>query len=288
MTEPRSSTPFFSAREGTPFESAQRNPLPLTSEVQQPRIPTPAVREELESVLQSETNLLGDIYRRRRAGETPEQIQVARGASLPNFVWSYARILKALLEGDLPTAPSVALQVARALRGFLNRNELSFEAQGLLKHNLLILETAAANEAARESEDKEARAVTSEAEAQAIPGIYVYALPHYIRYPYDEESGRTLMKVGMSNRSVLQRFSQQTRTTALPEDPVLLRIYPTQGETGAASERQFHTLLEAADHERSRARTGGTEWFLTTLRFLDAIANTVGLEIRDVYDRGTE
>lgn len=252
--------------------------------VQQARIPSEAVRRELEDVLQSEDNLLGDVFRRRKAGETPEQIQAARGASRPNFVWSYERILKAFLDGDLPTAPTVSLQVARALRGFLTRNELSSEAQGLLKHNLLILQTAATNEGARESEDRAARAVTSEAEARAVPGIYVYALPHYIRYPYDEESGRTLMKVGMSNRSVLQRFSQQTRTTALPEDPVLLRVYPTQGETGSATERQFHELLEAADHERSRARTGGTEWFLTSLRFLDAIAKTVGLEIKDVYD----
>lgn len=113
-------------------------------------------------------------------------------------------------------------------------------------------------------------------------------MPHYLRYPYDAESGRTLLKVGRSNRSVVQRFYDQTRTTALPEDPVLLRIYPTLDADAVARERQFHELLEAADHDRSRARTGGTEWFLTSLRFLDTVAKTVGLEIRQVYDPEAE
>jgi hypothetical protein len=180
------------------------------------------------------------------------------------------------------------LQVARALRGFRNRAQLSEEARSTIDQNVVALESRAASEAAREVEDSEARAVTSQAEAHATPGIYVYTLPHYLRHPYDEESGRTLLKVGRSNRSVLQRFHEQTRTTALPEDPVLLRIYATTDGDSVARERQFHELLEAADHARSRARTGGTEWFLTSLRFLDMVAKTIGLAINRVYDPGAE
>jgi hypothetical protein len=119
-----------------------------------------------------------------------------------------------------------------------------------------------------------------------VTGIYVYALPHYLRHPYDEESNRTLLKVGRSDRSVMRRFREQTRTTALPEEPVLLRIYPSSPEEAVKAERHFHELLEAADHARSRARTGGTEWFLTSLRFLDALADLMGLEARRVYDPG--
>jgi hypothetical protein len=51
-------------------------------------------------------------------------------------------------------------------------------------------------------------------------------------------------------------------------------------------ERTFHRLLEAADHDRSQARTGGTEWFLTSVRFLDEIANTLRLKVREVIDVG--
>lgn len=89
------------------------------------------------------------------------------------------------------------------------------------------------------------------------------------------------MKVGKSDRDVVKRFREQTRTTALPEEPVLLRIYQP-GENSldiSILEKKFHSLLEAADHDRSAARTGGTEWFLTSLRFLDEIANTLSLKI---------
>jgi hypothetical protein len=264
------------------------DPVPTNSNPVGAVVPSEAVRAELEHALEADEQLLGDVWRRRRAGESPEQIQAARGASRPNFVWSYDRILRALLEGDLPSAPTVSLQIARALRGFLSRTSLTTETAAILRQNVAALESGSASEAAREVEDTEARVVTSQAEAQAIPGVYVYALPHYLRYPYDAESGRTLLKVGHSSRSVLQRFHEQTRTTALPEDPVLLRIYPTLDATEIERERQFHELLEAADHDRSRARTGGTEWFLTSLRFLDTVAKTVGLEVRHIYDPGTE
>lgn len=36
---------------------------------------------------------------------------------------------------------------------------------------------------------------------------------------------------------------------------------------------------EKADHDRSAARTGGIEWFLTSLKFLDEIADTLKMDI---------
>jgi hypothetical protein len=96
------------------------------------------------------------------------------------------------------------------------------------------------------------------------------------------------MKVGRSDSSVIRRFREQTRTTALPEEAILLRIYPTEGTDALQREPQFHELLEAADHARSRARAAGREWFSTSLRFLDAVAGALGLEIRRVYDPEVE
>ena len=114
--------------------------------------------------------------------------------------------------------------------------------------------------------------------------MYVYALPHYLRHPYDEDSGRTLLKVGMANRNVIKRFRDQIRTTALPEEPVLLRIYVCPDDTSPGHEATFHRLLVAADHDRSEARTGGTEWFLSSVRFLDEVAATLHLEVRHISD----
>jgi len=84
--------------------------------------------------------------------------------------------------------------------------------------------------------------------------------------------------------SVLRRFREQTRTTALPEDPVLLRIYVCDENASTEVEGTFHRLLEAADHDRSKARTGGTEWFLSSVKFLDEIAATLKLEVREVAE----
>ena len=246
--------------------------------------PNPGVRDELQGILESDETAIGDLWRRIAAGESDEQIQEARGAGYPNFIWHYKRFYKALLEGDLPTAPTVASAVARRYRTVLRTAGLSQSAQEYLLANLAVLERTAANEAALQVEDTEARAATQTAEAEGTPGIYVYTLPHYLRHPFEAESDRTLFKVGHSNRSVIQRFRQQTRTTALPEEPILVRIYPTDADDSLAKEQRFHRLLAAADHERSAARTGGTEWFLTSVRFLDEVADVLGLEVRRVGD----
>jgi hypothetical protein len=258
--------------------------LPATTSWGVPVVPSPEVRDELAGALHADETLLGEIYRRLEDGESPAEIQAARGADRPNFVWSYNRAIRAWRDGDLPTAPSVSQGVARSFRRLLRTAALSPEAESVARENLAILNLRAADQTARIVEDQEAREKTAEAEAQAVPGIYVYALPHYLNFPFDPDSGHTLFKVGRSDRSVIQRFRDQTRTTALPEDPVLLRVYEAAGEDALRMEREFHDFLEAADHTRSTARTGGTEWFLTSLRFLDKIAASLGLKANLVYD----
>lgn len=244
--------------------------------------PNDLVRAELEAYLEQDHTALGDVWRRTNAGETPDEIRQARGTERSTFVWSYLRVARALVEGSLPSAPTVALQTARTFRRILKEAELSNEARAMLEERLQVLEARAADPGARQVEERKAREATADAEEHAVPGIYVYSLPHYIRYPYDEDSGRTLLKVGRADRSVIRRFREQVRTTALPEDPVLLRVYETGAADTSEKEKVFHRLLEAADHDRSKARTGGTEWFLTSLRFLDEVALVLGLAVRDV------
>lgn len=246
-------------------------------------VPTPEVKAEIEQLILSDTSLLGEVYRNLRDGMTPDQIRESRGAERDRFVWNYQRAHKALLDGDLPTAPKVAQAVSRSFRRLLRLNELSLATQETLETNASVLDARAKRGAVRVLEDQEAQIATEEAEAVAPTGIYVYTLPHYWHYPFDPNSGRTLMKVGRSDRDAVRRFRQQTRTTALPEDPILLRIYETD-EDSLTAERLFHELLEAADHDRSTARTGGREWFLTSVKFLDKIADTLKLVTRHVLD----
>lgn len=118
----------------------------------------------------------------------------------------------------------------------------------------------------------------------AETGIYVYALPHYLRFPFDPESGRTLLKIGRSDRDIMQRLRDQTRTTALPEEPVLLRIYPTGNADTTMIESKIHSTLRAFDHGRAAQRMAGREWFLTTTTALDALADIIGLDARVIND----
>jgi hypothetical protein len=195
-------------------------------------------------------------------------------------------MIKALVEGDLQTdaSPRIAMHIARGFRRLLKDHDFSPLATAALERRLQVLDSYASDPSAKARENRKARATTKTVEELAVPGVYVYSLPQYMRHPYDEVTGRTLFKVGRANRDVIKRFREQTRTTALPEDPVLLRVYPCDEQGSTDLEGRFHRLLEAADHDRSKARTGGTEWFLTNLRFLDGIASTLNLEIRKVAD----
>jgi hypothetical protein len=109
----------------------------------------------------------------------------------------------------------------------------------------------------------------------------VYTPPHYRLLPYDPTTGRTILKVGHSSVDACYRATSQGRLTALPEDPILLRIYP-RGGASAAAEREFHSWLRDADHAASRTQRGGSEWFVTSTKFLDRIARSMGLQVRDI------
>jgi hypothetical protein len=240
-----------------------------------------AMRIEIENAILKDDGTLGDIYRRTKAGESPEEIQVA---TTP-YVLYQLKTIRVLIDGTpLPTAPTIAGRTAQTLRRLLKENEFSPRTRVELERRLSILETRASDRHAKAVEDKQALQATADAEEHAVPGVYVYSLPHYLRHPYDEASGRTLTKVGRADRNVIKRFRDQTRTTALPEDPVLLRVYPCDEDGSTDLEGKFHRLLEAADHDRSKARTGGTEWFLTSVKFLDEIAATLQLDVREVAD----
>lgn len=247
--------------------------------------PSPDVQAEIiEFIRNDDKTRLGEVFLGRERGLSADEIAAELGVSTSGFVSNYARAIRSLTDGDLPTAPSLALGTARTFRRLLReKNDWSQEARRYLERNYAELERRASDETARTVEVEQAKAQTERAESENAPGVYVYALPHYLRYPY-EKGGRTLMKVGRSDSDVIQRFRNQTRTTALPEEPILLRIYRTEYQAAGIAEDRFHRLLEAADHHRSVARSAGREWFVTSTRFLDEVAKTLSLPIEVVNE----
>lgn len=245
---------------------------------------TTSSEDELRAFLLEDESRLGDVYRGKQQGQSPDAIAASLGIATYTFVYTYQKMIDAILVRELPTAPTMAEQVARRYRAILKK-EWSADVRSRLQEDLARLEKSAADLEAKEDEDIEAKKLTEEAESRDTNGIYVYAFPHYFRYPVDPDSGRTLLKVGHSTRDAILRMREQARTTAVPEEPVLLRIYPT-GERGSADvEADFHHLLRAFGAGRNAQRMAGREWFLTTTAALDAVAIALKLEINVVSEQ---
>lgn len=241
--------------------------------------------KEVQRCLDTDDTVLGFVYRGTRDGKTDQQMADEQGTKFNRFVWNYRRQLKVLLSGTIPTAPSVAKQCGTSIREFIRRHaeQLSPEVRAELDRRASECMNRAENTELREREDEELDEKARTAEKSGVVGIYVYTLPHYHNNPMqpsdlDPGHDRTLMKVGKSDSDVIRRFQEQARNTALPEDPRLLRIYTGVEDKGNV-EARFHRLLAAADHRRNRGKTAGSEWFLTSLTFLDALAQDMGLII---------
>ena len=235
---------------------------------------------EVRAILDEDESLLGRIYRHKLAGRTPQEIAEAEGNQTPAFVYNYSVQITAIVDDDVPASVWAADAVAKKLRRWLRTKELSSP----LREDLTRLEATAQSRAddtlAQEAELEEAVSKTRHAEQASTPGIYVYTLPHYLKHPIEEGSGKTLLKVGHSASDAYYRAGAAGRLTALPEDPILLRIYPT--DQSAQTEREFHAWLRDADHLAGRGRRTGAEWFVTSPKFLDRVARSLGLEVREV------
>jgi hypothetical protein len=244
-----------------------------------------AVQAEIVSALENDETRQGDVWRGLSAGKSREKIAEELGISTSGFISNYSRFARSMVTGVLPTAPSMIRGCLSATKGFLARHSdsLSEAAQRELSGQIRRLEALTENEETAELEDEQVRKSARAAESLDISGIYVYTLPHYFRQPVlpadgDTLTARTLMKVGMAQNDVIRRFRKQERNTALPEDPWLLRVYACSGEVHQ-TEQSIHRLLRAADHRQSMGRSAGTEWFLTSLRFLDEVAAQKGLTV---------
>ena len=242
------------------------------------------VNAEIAAALTQDDSRLGDVWRGKAAGKSDSEIASDLGVRTSKFVWNQQRIARAIATGDMPSAPSMIRSALSATRAFLSRHGdiLSDGAQKSLMNRIQRLEALSENEEAVQLEDKLVRESAVATLNLNIPGIYVYTLPHYYRHPVlpadgDLLTARTLMKVGMAENDVIKRFRKQERNTALPEDPWLLRIYTCISDV-YQTEQAIHRLLRAADHRQSAGRSAGTEWFITSLRFLDEVAKQKQME----------
>jgi hypothetical protein len=237
---------------------------------------------EVERLLDADETVLGRLWQYEKQGLTPQQMADSEGTATSGWISNYRMLVRVLRDGEIPTAPSSAQTAGRKVRAWLKTLDLSPQLRNDLIAQEALIESRADDKQAQTEEIRGAVEATKTAEAAGTPGIYVYTLPHYLRYPYDSETGKTLLKVGHSSVDAHYRASSQGRLTALPEDPILLRIYPV--DASADAERDFHAWLRDADHAGSRTRRGGSEWYVTSTKFLDRIARSKGLDVRVITD----
>ena len=91
--------------------------------------PTSEVRTELESVLREDRSRFGDVYRLAERGYDARRIADELGVRTTGFVSNYRVYLRALLEGEVPSAETLAQQSASQVRRILKSPQLSPAAQ---------------------------------------------------------------------------------------------------------------------------------------------------------------
>ncbi|MER6936518.1 GIY-YIG nuclease family protein [Nocardioides sp. NPDC127514] len=235
---------------------------------------------EVDRFLEADETVLGRLWQYEKRNLSPQQMADEEGTASTGWVSSYRTLVRVLRDGEVPTSPSVAQAAGRKVRAWLKGLDLSPQLREALVAQEELIMSRAEDRSAQAEEVEHAAEISKQAEENNTPGIYVYTLPHYLRHPYDPATGRTLLKVGHSSVDAYFRAGSQGRLTALPEDPILLRIYPV--ENSALAERAFHAWLRDADHPGSRARRGGSEWFVTSTKFLDRVARSMGLSVEEV------
>jgi hypothetical protein len=254
--------------------------------------PNPAAMTEINNALQQNSGVLGKVARVMADGVTSPTEMASLGAGANSgHSGNMARIITCIQTGSVPTAPSRAALAARAIGGLLRDNpNFSGEATTYLQGLRQIAESVEKDDEAIAGEQTSLLRASEELteRVEKLGGVYVYSFPTYLKVPAKYDPERFWLKIGQTGRVVEKRVSDQLRSTAMPEDPVILRVYTDSKGAGSNSEvdysaleKRFHKLLMSAGHSKTSARSGGTEWFATTLEFLDEIAETLNLEIEN-------
>ena len=245
-------------------------------------------RNEIEHALKVDTQRLGDVFRARDEHGDYDHQKIANDLQIgtPGPVYSTVGSIQTLLECEILTrGTTLAAQRARMLRNFSKRHTdlLSEYTREKLQKLAVEHDQVAVNENVIVQENEELVQSESSEIPVGLPGIYIYTLPHYLKYPVvptddDDTNPRTYLKIGRSETDMAKRVKDQN-TTAIPEPPVILRMYKCPKEEVAKVENKIHGHLNAADHNPNRKTGAGKEWFLTHLRFVDSTADLLSLEL---------
>ena len=245
--------------------------------------PSPHVLDEIRLALRNNEGNLGVVFRLIESGFTsPSEMVTEGGIANTGHASNLIRYIRAILEASIPASPSRSEAAGRTIGGLIRAFEFSAESRLYLQDLRSELDERATNASAvqLENAELEKRSETLAKVAEQAGGVYVYSFPAYIKTPAKTDPDRYWLKVGTTERIVEMRIADQTRSTAMPEDPLILRVYRSENVSNSELEKKFHRILQSAGHNRTESKHGGKEWYATNLDFLDEIAEMLGLQIQ--------
>ena len=81
---------------------------------------------EVQEALERDNTRLGEVWRGRKEGKSPNVISEELNVSTSGFVYTNLSYIRAIIEGDVSRSPTMAKQIGGALRSFLKRHKDDF------------------------------------------------------------------------------------------------------------------------------------------------------------------
>lgn len=227
--------------------------------------PSSHVKKELSHALQADETELGRIW--NDLTESKDEKQIPTNPDNPNYA-----ILNALLGHSYPQYPVQARAAQAVLRSFIAANPwFAPETQAWLSsvHEELLHLIENPTTSTLIEENKRMHTSTQDLQDQitANGGLYVYTYPHYLRFPKEPSTGRTLFRIGKVDTTIEESLLSE-ETAIAPEAPAILRIYLPNTPT--------HTPTTMESQLRSRLAHPHEPWHLATLEELDEKARALG------------
>ena len=235
---------------------------------------TPQALNEITELLRHSRRALGDIFRLYSHGLSPREIAEEKGDQNPKRVEeSLAALLVLFGRKELAPRGQGRQKVLNEAEHWLNSNlTISKEVEDHLNRLLYIgkrtnqRKTYVPEPVLRRELAKRRAAGFNGAQA----GIYILTRADYLNDFELGKSKKLLMKIGYS-ASVWERITGAQ--TWDPEPLEILRVFLT--EEPRLLETKFHVVLDTL--EQNYKQGGGTEWFATDLKLIDAIGDSLGL-----------
>jgi hypothetical protein len=241
--------------------------------------------DEIRQYLELEQTQLGAVYRALSSGiDKNAEIAVSANAANTGVVSNLRTILRLLLESEIPRSASLCTQSASKIRAMLKVGEFSYETSEYLRRLWETCDARSSDATAIETDEQAIHKSTVDFfdVIKERSGVYVYSFPMYLKHESKSDPDRFWLKVGKSDRSVWNRIKQgQGKSeTHFPEDPVPLRLYAprVEGVTPSDLEKEFHAVLNSLD-VNAQGKLTGSEWYATTLKFLDQLAEILKVEV---------